>query len=82
MAATDPGNIPGMNKADFLSSVREALGRNAVGSGRSTPPERSYHRLGETLPHLEEQASELEARLRENRPQLLDRFTDMAGRGG
>ena len=82
MAATDPGNIPGMNRADFLRSVREALGRSAGEAGRPAPPERSYHRLGETLPYLEEQASELEVRLRENRPQLLDRFTDMAGRGG
>ena len=82
MQGGNPGNVPGMNKADFLRSVRESLGRDAVGSGRSAPPEHSYHRLGETLPHLEEQASELEVRLRENRPQLLDRFTDMAGRGG
>lgn len=82
MASVNPGNIPGMNKADFLRSVQEALGRSAGEAGKSAPPERSYHRLGETLPYLEEQASELEVRLRENRPQLLDRFTDMAGRGG
>ena len=76
MAAADSGNIPGTPKTDFLRSVREALGR-AEG-----PPARRYHRLEEMLPQLEEWAAEMEVRLRDNRAQLLDRFADMAGRGG
>jgi L-lactate dehydrogenase complex protein LldG len=82
VAAADAGGIPGTGKADFLRSVQEALGRPSTGSGQAAPPVRPYHRLEEDLPQLEAQAAELEARLRENRPQLLDRFTDMAGKGG
>lgn len=82
MAAANSGNMPGTSKTDFLRSVREALGRTTASQGRAVPPLQPYHRLDETLPHLEGQESELEARLRENRPQLLARFTDMAGRGG
>lgn len=41
-----------------------------------------YHRLGEGLADLEARATEMEDRLRENRPQLLDRLADMAGKGG
>ena len=76
MAGADTGGIPGTSKAEFLRSVRDALGRT------EGPPLHPYHRLQEDLPHLEAQAAELEARLLENRPQLLERFTDMAGRGG
>ena len=75
-------NLPGRPKAEFLRSVREALGRPPSGSGRAVPPAQPYHRLEETLPHLEAQAVELEARLRENRPLLLDSFAEMAARGG
>ena len=82
MTAADSGNTPGTSKSDFLRSVREALGRPSTGSGRGAAPSRAYHRLEEMLPQLEEWASEMEGRLRENRPQLLARFTDMAGRGG
>ena len=87
VAADNAGNMPGTSKADFLRSVRESLGRPVIdkgdgGSGRSAPPPRPYHRLEEMLPQLEERAAETEARLREKRPQLLDRFSDMAGRGG
>ena len=82
MAAADAGGIPGTGKADFLRSVQEALGRPSTGSGQAAPPVRPYHRLEEDLPQLEAQAAELEARLLESRPQLLDRFTDMAGKGG
>ncbi len=82
MAAANSGNIPGTSKTDFLRSVQEALGRPSANSGRSVPPPRPYHRLEEMLPQLEEWAAEMESRLRENRPQLLARFTDMAGRGG
>ena len=82
MTAASPGNIPGTSKTDFLRSVREALGRDSDGSGGAAPPSHEYHRLEETLPQLEEQAAELGVRLREKRPQLLDRFAEMAGRGG
>ena len=82
MAATNPGNIPGTSKSDFLRSVQEALGRPSTGSGRAAPPSHAYHRLEEMLPQLEEWAAEMETRLYDNRPQLLARFTEMAGRGG
>ena len=82
MTAASSWDFPGTSKADFLRSVREALGRPSANSGRPLPPTRPYHRLEEMLPQLEEWAAEMEARLRENRPQLLDRFIDMAGRGG
>ena len=75
MTASASG-MPGTDKAEFLRSVREALGR------REGPPPEPYHRLEESLPDLEDRATELETRLRENRPQLLDRLADMAGRGG
>ena len=76
MAAASAGGMPGRSKDEFLRSVREALGR---GEG---PPEQPYHRLVEDLPTLEAGAVELQARLRENRAEILDRFVDMAGRGG
>ena len=87
MGAKDFGDMPGTSKSDFLRSVREALGRPGAetddgNSGRPLHPARPYHRLEEMLPQLEEWAAETEARLRENRPQLLARFTDMAARGG
>ena len=68
--------MPGRSKDEFLGSVREALGRS------EGPPAQRYHRLEEDLPALEARAAELETRLRENRPQLLDRLVDMAGKGG
>ena len=76
MATASSGGMPGRSKAEFLRSVREALGRE------EGPPEQLYHRLEEDLETLEERATELETRLRENRPHLLDRFTDMAAKGG
>ena len=82
VAGADAGGIPGTGKAEFLRSVREALGRPASESGQAAPPARAYHRLEEDLPLLESQAAELDARLCENRPQLLDKFTDMAAKGG
>ena len=68
--------MPGRSKDEFLASVREALGRP------EGPPEQRYHRLEESQPILEAQAAEMETRLQENRPQLLDRLADMAGKGG
>ena len=76
-AANDgPESMPGRPKADFLGSVREALGRAAG------PPAHPYHRLRESLPELEAQAAQLESRLLRNRPALLDRFAEMAAKGG
>ena len=82
MTAADAEGAPGTAKSDFLRSVREALGRPPTSSGQADPPVNPYHRLVEDLPRLEEQAAELEVRLRENRPQLLDKFADMAAKGG
>ena len=77
LVATDNrSGMPGRSKAEFLASVRDALGR------QEGPPEQRYHRLEEDLPLLEAHAAELDARLREKRPQLLDRLADMAGKGG
>ena len=76
MAGANSGGMPGRPKAEFLRSVREALGRE------EGPPDHRYHRLEEDLPLLEERAAELDARLRENRPQILDQFTEMAAKGG
>ena len=76
MAAGSHEGIPGRSKAEFLGSVRDALGRS------EGPPVQRYHRLEEDLPTLEARASEMETRLRSLRPQLLDRLADMAGKGG
>ena len=76
VVTADTGGMPGRSKSEFLRSVREALGRD------EGPPDRPYHRLEEELADLESQAAELDVRLRENRSQILDRFTDMAGKGG
>ena len=76
MTASNHGGMPGRSKAEFLGSVREALGRP-----EGAPAER-YHRLEEDLPSLEAQAAELQTRLRELGPELLDRLVDMAGKGG
>ena len=76
VATGSHGGIPGRSKAEFLASVRDALGR-AEG-----PPESPYHRLAEDLPLLEAQAADMQTRLLDSRPQLLDRLVDMAGKGG
>ncbi len=76
VVAANSDGMPGRSKAEFLQSVRDALGRS------EGPPDQQYHRLDETLSLLESQAAEMESRLRESRPQLLDRFVEMAGKGG
>ena len=76
VAAGSHEGIPGRSKAEFLGSVRDALGRS------EGPPVQRYHRLEEDLPTLEARAAEMETRLRSLRPQLLDRLADMAGKGG
>ncbi len=76
MAAREAGDIPSVPKADFLRSVRESLGRH------EGPPPVRYYRLEETLSELELRAAELRSRLLEGRPAILDRFCDMAAKGG
>ena len=76
MASPDAGAAPGTPKSEFLQSVRDTLGRSAG------PPLERYHRLEESLADLEQRAAELRSRLRENEGQLLDRFADMAAKGG
>ncbi len=66
----------GTPKAEFLKSVREALGRNDV------PPAEPYPRLTDTLPELEEQSAQIRKRLEENLPALLDKLAEMAALGG
>lgn len=82
MASNNDLGMPGTSKSEFLRSVRESLGRPLTSLGEITPPEIPYHRLQEELAQLEAQALELEERLREIRPQLLERFVQMAEKGG
>ena len=76
MTTPESGEMLGTPKAEFLKSVREALGRSDV------PPAEPYPRLTDTLPELEEQASQIRKRLEENRPVLLDKLAEMAALGG
>lgn len=69
-------NMPGTPKAEFLQSVRDALGRDNV------PPARPYPRLTDTQAELEDQAAQMHRRLAENLPVLLDKLADMASKGG
>ncbi len=82
MASTSGGGTPGTPKNEFLRSVREALGRPLDSLGHIAPPDEPYHRLQEDLEQLEDRALQIEERMRENRPAMLDRFVDMAQRGG
>jgi L-lactate dehydrogenase complex protein LldG len=66
----------GTPKAEFLASVRQALGREDV------PPAQLYPRLTETVAELEDQARQIRQRLEENLPALLDKLADMAAKGG
>ncbi len=68
--------VPGVPKEEFLQSVRESLGRENV------PPAQPYPLLVETLADLERQAAEIRQRILEDRPTLLDKLADMAGKGG
>ena len=74
--------MPGTPKSEFLRSVRDALGRPLDSLGQSAPPEVPYHRLQEDLEELEDRALQIQERLKEDRPAILDRFADMAQRGG
>ena len=66
----------GTPKAEFLQSVRQALGRV------EGPPAQAYPRLAESVAELEDQAAQMRRRLEENLPALLDKLADMAAKGG
>ena len=72
----ESGSPLGTPKAEFLHSVRQALGRS------EGPPGQTYPRLAESIAELEEQASQMRRRLEENLPALLDKLADMAAKGG
>jgi L-lactate dehydrogenase complex protein LldG len=65
--------LPGSSKAEFLASVRQALGRT---SDAGPPP--PYHRLEESLTQLEAQAQEAQQRLDHSRSSLIDRLAETA----
>lgn len=66
----------GTPKAEFLQSVRQALGRS------EGPPLQPYPRLTESVADLEELATQVRRRVAENLPTLLDKLADMAAKGG
>ena len=76
MAIPESGEMLGVPKAEFLRSVREALGREDV------PPAEPYPRLTETQAELEDQAAQIHRKLEENLPALLDKLAEMAALGG
>ncbi|MEC7748343.1 MAG: lactate utilization protein [Chloroflexota bacterium] len=76
MATPESGEMLGVPKAEFLRSVREALGREDV------PPAEPYPRLTETQAELKDQAAQIHLKLEENLPALLDKLAEMAALGG
>ncbi len=76
MTTPESGELLGTPKAEFLQSVRQALGRG------DAPPAEPYPRLTDTLPEMEEKASQIRKRLEENLPALLDKLGEMAALGG
>ena len=62
----------GVPKAEFLDSVRRSLDRRPVA------PDPAYPRLLDDLPFLQEEAQRIWARITETRPELLDRFAEVA----
>ena len=76
MTTPESEELLGTPKAEFLRSVREALGRSDV------PPAEPYARLTETVPELEEQATQIRKKLVENLPAILDKLAEMAALGG
>ena len=76
MTTPESEELLGTPKAEFLQSVRQALGRADV------PPAEPYPRLTDTVPELEEQASQIRKRLEDNLPALLDKLAEMAALGG
>jgi len=69
-------SMPGTPKAEFLQSVREALGRENV------PPIEAYPRLAETPSELEQQVAQMRQHIEDNLPALLDKLAKMAALGG
>ena len=57
MAIPESGEMLGVPKAEFLRSVREALGREDV------PPAEPYPRLTETRAELKDQAAQIHLKL-------------------
>ena len=76
MTTPESDGLLGTPKAEFLQIVRQALGRGDV------PPAEPYPRLADTVPELEQQASQIRKRLEENLPALLDKLAEMAALGG
>ena len=68
--------LGGVPKEEFLSSVRRALGRE------QTPPEPPYRLLEEALPDLEAQVIEVQQRLAQDLPALMDKLARLAQLGG
>ena len=68
--------LAGTDKEVFLASVRRSLGRSAG------PPVDAYPRLEETVDELEDQVREMRRRLEADRPQLLDRLSQVADMQG
>ena len=69
-------SMPGTPKAEFLQSVRDALGRENV------PPSEAYPRLTETPSELEQQVAQMRQHIEDNLPALLDKLAKMAALGG
>ena len=67
---------PGTSKADFLNSVRSALGRDPGA------PQPAYSRLSQDLAFLEEEADKVLERVTSIRDQLVDRLAEVAGLRG
>ena len=72
----ESSELLGTPKAEFLRSVRQALGRGDV------PPAEPYPRLTDTVLEMEEQSSQIRKRLEENLPALLDKLAEMGALGG
>ncbi len=72
----ESSELLGTPKAEFLQSVRDALGRSDV------PPAEPYPRLTDTLSALEAQSAQIRKNLEENLPALLDKLAEMAALGG
>ena len=74
--ATSPGVSMGIPAAQFLASVREALGRD------EGPPPEAYPPLSEDLPELESRAAAVKQRIAGELPALLDRMAATAALRG
>ncbi len=68
--------LGGVPKEEFLRSVRRALGRC------QNPPSPPYPLLEEALPELEAQVGDVQQRLAEDPPALMDKLASLAQLGG